>query len=677
MSIDNSATREKIRSEILGGLNPAQRVAAEHESGPLLIIAGAGAGKTRTLTHRIAHLIAGGIAPNKILAITFTNKAAAELRERLSQLGDKYQLGQSNASNTRNDYESASNHVTPSPMAATFHSLGVRILRAHGRYIGIKPGFAILDRDDQEKLIKQIFKKLGYGLNSEQWTPKKALNYISARRQGRTMPVDALEMVYSNYEEEKRSQSILDFDDLIYRTVELLNDHEPTRLFLRSQWSHIHVDEYQDTNRIQYEFVKLLCCEKNNLCVVGDTDQTIYTWRGAEIKNLLQFEKDFPNTKTVLLEENYRSSKTIIAVANDCINKNRNRIEKTLFTNNADGEQISILLGTDEKDEARQIASVINDLIKDGVNPGSIAILYRANFQSQAIEKAFISKGLPYNLLGTKFYQRKEVKDILAYLRYALNPDNVLDLERIVGVPKRGIGPKTLQAMMIGKTEQLAAGSRKKVEEFSSFLDKIKDKIQSQPPSEVMNYILDNSGWRESLQQEAARDRAVNNDNSESIERLENLAELINVASEFDTFEAPLGVEKLLEEAALMSEQDTLKNENGESKAVTMMTIHASKGLEFDHVFITGLEEGLFPSDRSDTARDSEEERRLFYVALTRARHKAWLSYATMRHKFGSLTFNLPSEFITEIDPIYLDNKSGLASIKSSGGRGLLDDIEF
>jgi DNA helicase-2/ATP-dependent DNA helicase PcrA len=231
--------------------------------------------------------------------------------------------------------------------------------------------------------------------------------------------------------------------------------------------------------------------------------------------------------------------------------------------------------------------------------------------------------------------------------------------------------------MMIGKTEQLAAGSRKKVEEFSSFLDKIKEKIQTQPPSEVMNYILDNSGWRISLEQEATRDRALNNDNSESIERLENLAELINVAAEFDSFEAPLGVEKLLEEAALMSEQDSLKNSDGKSAAVTMMTIHASKGLEFDHVFITGLEEGLFPSDRSDSARDSEEERRLFYVALTRARAKAWLSYATMRHKFGSLTFNMPSEFITEIDPLYLDNKSGIAAVKNSGGRGLLDDIEF
>lgn len=641
-------------TQLLNGLNPAQRKAAEHITGPLLIVAGAGAGKTRTLTHRIAHLIANNVPAHSILAITFTNKAAQELKERL-------------------------NHLLPpgagQPTTATFHSLGVQILRQHGKHIGIKSSFSIIDRGDQEKMIKEILKDLGY--DGEQWTPRKVLGYISNRRSGRAGKLDQLESVNNRYHVLKAERSTLDFDDLIYRTVELIRDINDVRTTLQNRWSHLHVDEYQDTNTSQYELVQLLAGDQKNVCVVGDTDQTIYTWRGAEIKNLMRFETDFPGTTTVMLEENYRSSKTIIAVANDCIRKNKTRIEKTLFTNNDDGEKIQIMLGTNENDEARQIATEISRLISNGINSNEIAILYRANFQSQALEKALIQQNISYDLLGTKFYQRIEIKDMLAYLRYALNPDNPLDLDRIAGVPKRGIGPKTVQAIINNDINNLGAGAQKKAREFMLFIDKIKGKVNSQPVSQVMEFILDESGWRASLDD----DKLSKSDQESNQDRLENLSELISVASEYDQYNAPLGVQKILEESALMSEQDTYNDQS----QVRLMTIHASKGLEFDNVFITGLEQGLFPSDRSDSARDQEEERRLFYVALTRARKKAYLSYATMRHRFGSMTFNTPSEFITEIDPQYLDEPESTSSFgrsssgfgRPSGKMGLLDDIEF
>jgi DNA helicase II / ATP-dependent DNA helicase PcrA len=476
--------------------------------------------------------------------------------------------------------------------------------------------------------------------------------------------------VWERYHTLKSERSLLDFDDLIYRTVQLLESNEPVTAALRQRWTHLHVDEYQDTNSAQYRLVQLLCGPERNLCVVGDTDQTIYTWRGAEIKNLMQFERDFPNTTTVLLEENYRSSKTIIAVANDCIRKNSTRIDKTLFTNNPDGDMVKLLVATNEQDEARQVARAVNQLIQTAAKPAEIALLYRANFQSQALEKAFISAGIQYDLLGTKFYARRAIKDMLAYLRFALNPDNAADLQRIAGVPKRGVGPKTTQAIIDGTVDQLSAGARSKAEKFIDELSGIRAAVNTKPVPEAIEHILAVTGWAQSLATDGSKSKAHNLENEDE---LENLAELITVAEQYADFEAPLGVEKLLEEAALMAEADTIDSE--ENQSVRMMTIHASKGLEFDHVFITGLEEGLFPSDRSDAARDQEEERRLFYVALTRARQTACLSYATMRHRFGSYTFNTPSEFITEIDPQYLDDS--LAGASGSSGTNRLLDIEF
>lgn len=641
----------------LDELNPAQRQAAEHTDGALLIVAGAGAGKTKTLTYRIANLIHNGVLPHQILAITFTNKAAKELQERLDVLLS------STDSQTR-------------PTASTFHSLGVRILRQHGPKIGIPSNFVIMDRRDSESLVKEINKELGF--DNKQWSPGKTVNYIGNRRQGRAATIEQLETIRNRYNSLKKERDLVDFDDLIYRTVDLLQESDAAREALQNLWTHVHVDEYQDTNRIQYELVKLLSLNHGNVCAVGDTDQTIYTWRGAEIKNLLQFEKDFSNTTTVLLEQNYRSTQKIIAVANDCITKNSTRIEKNLFTKNNEGENIDIFIGSDENDEARQIAREVKSLLANNVPASEIAILYRANYQSQALEKAFISAGVQYDLLGTKFYSRSEIKTMISYLRYAINPNNPGDLARIAGSPKRGVGPKTLQAIINGTVDELGPASRTKANKFITELDEIRDFVKNNAPAQSIEFILERTGWAESLRNDTNSN--YRGDKSEGEERLENLAELINVASEYDHFEAGTGLEKMLEDSALMSEQDSMD----EVPRVRMMTIHASKGLEFNHVFITGLEEGLFPSDRSESIREQEEERRLFYVALTRARKKLYLTYATMRRSFGSYSFNTPSKFLTEIDPQYLNQPDSpfSSSIGDSnrarrGGMGLLDDIEF
>jgi DNA helicase-2/ATP-dependent DNA helicase PcrA len=641
---------------ILDSLNPGQREAARHTTGPLLIVAGAGAGKTKTVTHRIANLIKQGVPADSILAITFTNKAAKELRERISQLLNQLDLD---------------NKYTGLPTASTFHSLGVTLLRQYGSAIGIKSSFTIMDRGDQERLVKEILKDLGY--DGQQWTPRKVAGYISNRRLGRAAALQQLEPIIDRYANLKQERVLLDFDDLIWRSKELLEANESVKQVVNNRWTHLHVDEYQDTNSTQYELVRLLAGQYQNVCAVGDTDQTIYTWRGAEIKNLMRFETDFPGTTTVLLEQNYRCSNTIISVANNCISRNKTRIEKNLYTDNPDGEKLELLIGTDERDEARQIARSIAGLKQAG-SGAEVAILYRANFQSQALEKALIGENIPYDLLGTKFYARREIKDMLCYLRYGLNPNNPADLERIAGVPKRGIGPKTVAAILQDRITELGPSAQNKALKFKEFIAEISQLIKTAPPAEVMTHVLDKSGWLASLENTTGKDaKTIEEDQG----RIENLAELINVASEYDNFEPPLGAQKFLEEAALMAEADTM-TDTTESK-VRLMTIHASKGLEFDQVYITGLEEGLFPSDRSQSLAEQEEERRLFYVALTRAKRKATLSYATMRNRFGSLTFNSPSEFITEIDPKFLEQtgRGGFGSAGSSATTGLLSDIEF
>lgn len=610
--------------DYLKGLNEPQKEAVLHTDGPLLIVAGAGAGKTKTITHRIAHLIESGVAPRSILAVTFTNKAAGEMRERVQIL--------------------LSGKTGGLPLVTTFHSLGVRLLREFYEHAKIPRGFSIWDRDDSTRSVKKVLEKLGL-----EWKPGAMVSAIS-REKGNGVSVSEYEaraktfrertiaQTWRNYESALAEEGALDFDDLLLRTQSLLSSSPETLKLLQNRWSHITIDEYQDTNTSQYEIARLLAGEKKNICVVGDVDQNVYSWRGANIEHLLSFERTFPGTKVVLLEENYRSSSTILAAANAVIEKNVRRPAKHLFTLNPAGEPLSLYGAQTETDEAWFIAMTAQNLMEKGTPGGEIAVLYRENFQSRAIEEALLSFGLPYRVLGTRFFERKEVKDVLSYLRAALNPRSKIDVARIVSVPPRGIGAITLAKMMSGADEELAPGARVKVSAFRHLLLRLGQAITTLPASEAVRFAVEASGMETMFKK----------DSEMGHEHLENARELVNLATRYDFATPPEGVEHLLEEAALASDQDSLDKESG---GISLMTAHASKGLEFDAVFVTGLEQGLFPSMREDGEKDPEEERRLFYVAVTRARKRLFLSYANERMKYGSREHAIPSEFIGDIDP--------------------------
>ncbi|MBV9159738.1 MAG: UvrD-helicase domain-containing protein [Candidatus Kaiserbacteria bacterium] len=606
----------------LEGLNERQREAAEYLEGPLLIVAGAGAGKTKTITHRIAHMIEKGIPARQILAVTFTNKAAAEMRDRVRALVPEGK---------------------GLPFVSTFHSLGVRLLREFHEEAGLTRGFTIWDRDDSVRAVKAALEKLSI----EQWPPRNILGTISRQKgdgvsvteyaaQARTFRENTVAQAWALYEKALHEEGALDFDDLLFRTLTLLRSSERERALLQGRWHYITIDEYQDTNKAQYEIAAILAGERKNICVVGDTDQNIYSWRGADIAHLLQFELAFPGTKVVTLEQNYRSTRTILTAANGVIEKNKRRKPKTLFTDQGTGEPIALYGGVNEIDEAWFIAQEAARLIETGTPPKEIAVLYRENFQSRGIEEAMLHAGVPYRVLGTRFFERKEVKDTLSYLRAAMNTNARVDLQRIVGVPPRGIGKVTLEKMLAGLDADLPAGARTKVVAFRETLAKIAHAIKIVPASEAVAVTIEASGMQTLYEK-----------TEEGRERLENIRELQNFATRYDDEEPPQGIEHLLEEAALQSDQDQLEDSHN---AVSLMTIHASKGLEFDAVFVTGLEQGLFPSMRESDDRDEEEERRLFYVAITRARTRLYLTYASQRLKYGSREFTVPSEFIDDID---------------------------
>ncbi len=616
-------------------LNQQQKEAVLHTNGPLLIIAGAGAGKTKTLTCRIKHLIETGLEPKNILAITFTNKAAKEMRDRvLRMIGDER------------------------PFISTFHSLGVHILKENSREIGLTRHFSIFDKNDSQKAIKDIIKELG--LDPKQYEPNKILNIISREKSNLKNAEDFVESIrgenstafhkliariWTEYEKKLKTEKALDFDDLLLKTYKLLKNKKEIREKYQNIWSHVHIDEYQDTNQVQYMIVKLLVEKHQNICVVGDIDQNIYSWRGADIKNILNFEKDYPKAKVILLEENYRSTQNILTVANSIIKKNINRVEKNLFTKNGAGEKISLYAGFNEIEEAQYIANKSKELIASGVSAQEIAVLYRANFQSRALEDAFLTKSVPYQVLGTKFFERKEVKDIISFLRAGLNPDSLTDIKRIINVPARGLGKVTILKIFSGQKEDLPASTKIKVDHFFTLLKKIGEVALEKKPSEVIKFIITETGIEKELK----------DGNDEDKERLENMRELATLAIKYDYLPLGEGVEKLIEEAALATDQDSLnKNED----AVKLMTVHAAKGLEFDYVFITGLEEGLFPHERMNTVKNKEggeEERRLFYVALTRARKKIFLTYANARTIFGSPQINIPSQFLSDIEEEFLE----------------------
>lgn len=606
------------------GLNQAQKEAVAHAEGPLLIVAGAGAGKTKTITERIARLIEGGIPAHSILALTFTNKAAGEMRERLLRLIPE-------------------GHEVP--LLTTFHSLGVRILREFHKEAGISERFSIWDRDDSIRALKKVLEELG----SESLPPRAILATLSRQKgegvsakkyaeSARNFRERAVARAWEAYDKRLTEEGALDFDDLLLKTLALLRNSPPTLARLRARFRHITIDEYQDTNRVQYEIARTLAEPRNNICVVGDIDQNIYSWRGADIAHLLSFEKNFPNTKVIVLEQNYRSTRTILRAANAVIEKNTRRTPKNLFTENETGEPIHIWRAQNEIDEAWFVAQSALQLIGAGTLASEIAVLYRENSQSRVLEEAFLHLSVPYRVVGTRFFERKEVKDVLSYLRAALNPKSRSDLSRIIAVPARGIGPSTLAKMFQGIDGALPAAAQKKVAAFRDLLRHIAHASSALPASEVVRYILDASGM----------EKMFKNDSEEGHDHLENVRELVNFATRYDFEKPPEGIDKLLEEAALQSDQDEL---NKNIPAASLMTMHASKGLEFDAVFIAGLEQGLFPSTREDDARDSEEERRLFYVALTRARKRVFISYARERMKYGSREYALPSEFLEDIDP--------------------------
>lgn len=646
----------------LEGLNPEQREAAQHKDGPLLILAGAGAGKTKTVTYRILHLIKQGVAPKNILAITFTNKAAKEMRERIEKLIEE-------------DTElNLPISFAEKPFMSTFHALGVHILKENAQLLNLPRHFSIFDKNDSKRAIKDALNDVG--LDPKQFDPGKIMNAIS-RAKGNLLTAESyaesvgnnyfnkmVSDVWRKYEHILRNEKALDFDDLLLKTVLLFRSNKEVLQRYQDMWKYIHIDEYQDTNKVQYMIAKMLAAQHNNICVVGDIDQMIYSWRGADIENILNFEKDYPDAKTVLLEENYRSTQTILTAANRIIEKNKKRRDKKLFTKQGDGERIGVYAGYDEVDEAEFISEKAQSLIRDGVSPREIAILYRANFQSRILEEALLKNSLPYQVLGVRFFERKEVKDILSYLRAALNPDGLSDIKRIINVPARGLGKVTLLKLFAGQKDTLPLTTARKVDDFYELLGKIKEAAQTLKPSETIKYIIKETGIEELFKQSTL---------DEDLERLENSKELVTLATKYDGLSIEEGIDALLADAALATDQDSLiKNQD----AIKLMTVHAAKGLEFDYVFVTGLEENLFPHRRmgeSDGNVDLEEERRLFYVALTRARKKLFLTYAGMRTIFGSKQMNVPSEFMIEMDDDLIQSED----TRASGDRKSIKTIYF
>ncbi|MFZ2072379.1 MAG: UvrD-helicase domain-containing protein [Minisyncoccia bacterium] len=623
--------------EHLKGLNKEQKEAAVHVNGPLLIVAGAGAGKTKTITHRIVNLIKQGISPDRILAVTFTNKAAKEMRERILNEMNKNAKGQNTV-----------------PFVSTFHSLGVYIIKENAKTLGLTRHFTILDESDSTSLIKESLKEIG--LDPKQYEPRKIKNIIS-REKGKFIHLadysetssdylgKIVAQVWSLYEKKKAKENSLDFDDLLLKAVKLLKENSEVRKFYQEKWEYIHIDEYQDTNEVQYLMSFLLSENNKNICVVGDADQNIYSWRGANLKNILNFEKDYPNAKIILLEENYRSTQNILEAANEVIKKNKYRPDKNLFTKNDRGEKISLYEANDEGDEAEFVAIKILEILDGGEQAEDIAVLYRANFQSRVLEEAMLHYNIPYQVLGIKFFERKEIKDTLAYLRAALNPQSLSDIKRIINFPVRGIGKVTLTKIFRGETETLPIKVKIKVDNFYKTLEEIKEKIENTKASDVIKFTVKKSGIENELSSGSEEDQ----------ERLENIKELATLALKYDNLKKSEGIEKLLEDASLASDQDSImitENKKEKINAVKLMTVHASKGLEFKYVFITGLEYGLFPHHKdgeSKSEEDKEEERRLFYVALTRAKEKLFLSFANFRTIFGSRQINSPSEFISDI----------------------------
>ena len=626
----------------LDDLNPKQREAVLATEGPVLILAGPGSGKTKTLTHRIAHLIQKGILPEQILGVTFTNKAAEEMKTRIHAL-------------TYNLQPTTYNLL----FIGTFHALCVRILRAHASKIGFSPAFTIFDTDDSLSLLKDVAKELE--INPKQF-PAGMIAYtisglkselISPEQYEETMGTEDLfpgiiHRCYVRYQARLKESNAFDFDDLLMKTVELFRADPSVCESYQERFRYVHVDEYQDTNHSQYVLMKMIAQKYGNIAVVGDDAQAIYSFRKADFRNILNFEKDWPHARVIILDQNYRSTQTILSAASEVISKNRLQKQKTLWTRGEEGALLEIVAAENERGEAKAVWKKIQEFIREGYSPQNIVILYRTNAQSRPFEEIFLERNFPYQIIGgIKFYQRKEVKDIVAYVRYVLNPKDGVSLKRIINVPPRGIGEKTFLAYSAhtGITQENSLELPQKtpkagiaaLHSFRALIKELQDKAEKESSVEFLKSLLSLIHYKRYIEEEFP--------NSE--EREENVEELINLAARYHDLPPPQGLEKFVEDIALMSDQDEIADARS---AVRMMTIHAAKGLEFRAVFIVGLEDGIFPHSRSlFNPGELEEERRLCYVALTRAKEKVILTYALSRMHFGSLQVNAPSRFLREI----------------------------
>ena len=645
----------------LNELNPMQRKAAERLEGPVLILAGAGSGKTRTLTYRVANLLEHGVPAWRILALTFTNKAAREMRERIERLAGA-DAGEA--------------------WIGTFHSICCRILRRDIEKIGYDRNFTIYDEDDQQRVIKGLLREFDI---DEKALPPRSVSAAISDAKNRLMNPDEwlksaggdyrnqkLHDVMIGYEKRLKAANALDFDDLLMKTLQLFLDHPPVLEYYQQRFQYVHVDEYQDTNYAQYQFVRLLTRESRNLCVVGDDDQSIYGWRGADIRNILDFEKDYPDACVIKLEQNYRSTANILDAANQIIAHNEGRKEKELWTEDGAGEKISMYSAGDEREEAAWIAARISQLRRQGVGYGQMAILYRMHALSRVLEETLMKAGIPYRVYGgTRFYDRREIRDILAYLRVIENPADDVSLGRIINVPKRAIGDSTVEllqqfahendmslyAAVAAPPDSLGSRARKSVENFAGMMAQFFIMKEMMPLGEFVQKVIDDAGLISQYEKDL-------DNNEENQTRIENIREFMSAVTEFEQKSEDKSLFAFLENVALVTELD---NQENTPNFVTMMTLHSAKGLEYDAVFMSGMEEGIFPSARSMQEENRlEEERRLCYVGVTRAKKLLFMSFARRRMLFNQMQFNPPSCFIREIPKRLVQEEWGGSAQQSS-----------
>lgn len=620
-------------------LNDRQKEAVLYGDGPLLILAGAGSGKTSVLTKRVAYLIKErNVSPSNIVAITFTNKAAKEMKERIIK-----EVG-------KEGYDI---------QISTFHSFGLRIIKENYEKLGYEKNFTIIDSDDSLTVVKKILKDMG--IDYARFNPKFIKNQISSCKNEMVTPEkyqnlvndelsDITYKVYKRYQDTLLRNNSLDFDDLLIKPIELFNKYKEVLENYQELFKYVFIDEYQDTNEAQYILSKMISAKYKNICVVGDDAQSIYSWRGANFKNILNFEKDYKNAKVILLEQNYRSTKTILNAANSVIKNNINKKDKNLWTDNSLGEKIKYVRTNDEKDEASYVTREIRNLVNNGVSLDDIAVLYRTNAQSRTIEEGFLNSNIPYRIVGAfAFYSRKEIKDLLAYLKLIYNTKDDVSLMRIINYPKRKIGAKTIENLsmdaVLNGTSMFDVISSGKELEFKKLILEMKEKSEVLSLTETIDMVLDLSGIKSELESEHTLEADI---------RLENLNEFKSITKTFEEESGIASLEDFLNEVSLVSDVNDQKNDD--LPKVTLMTIHAVKGLEYKYVFVIGMEENIFPHVNScEEDGGIEEERRLCYVAITRAKEKLYLVNALRRMLYGKTSVNMPSRFINEIDKDLID----------------------